>query len=126
MKKRKGQAVVEAALVLPLLLLFLCIIIDTGRIVYAESRLNSICQEAVRIAGLGQGDAAVQQYALSKLDASMLPADWISIDPIESSRDSGDFVTVDLRVDIKYITPLANVILPSPFKAEAESTIRVE
>lgn len=126
MKDEKGQAVVEAALVLPLLLLFLCMIIDVGRIVYAESRLNLICQESVRIAGLGGGDAKVQTYALSKLDSNTASTLKVTISPAETLRKSGDFVTVDLSVDIKYLTPLANVILPSPFKAIAESTIRIE
>lgn len=124
MKKRRGQAVVEAALVLPLLLLLFCMIVDTGRIIYSKSMLNSICQESVRIAGLGQGDDAVKSYAASKLDASTLPLDWISITPYD--RRSGDFVTVDLKIDINYITPFASAILPSPFVATAESTIRVE
>jgi hypothetical protein len=126
MKYRKGQAVVEAALVLPLLLLFLCMIIDTGRILYAKSRLNSICQESVRIAGLGEGDAEVEGYAISELDSDTASTLQVAISPNESLRKSGDFVTVNLSVYIKYITPFANVILPSPFKAMAESTIRVE
>lgn len=122
MKKRRGQAVVEAALVLPLLLLFFCMIVDTGRVIYTESRLNSICQESVRLAGLGETDSVVKQYAESKMDG--LTVD--NINPGDSTRKSGDFVTVDLSVDINYITPFASAILPSPFKAMAESTIRVE
>lgn len=126
MKKNKGQAVVETALVVPLLLLFLCMIVDTGRIIYAESRLNSICQESVRIAGLGGGDTQVQDYAASNLDSDTASTLQVTISPTELQRKSGDFVTVDLSVGIKYITPFANAILPSPFNVIAESTIRVE
>lgn len=126
MKNKKGQAVVETALVIPLLLLFLSMIIDVGRITYSKSRLNLICQESVRIAGLGGGDIQVQDYALSKLDSDSASTLQVNISPIESLRKSGDFVTVTLNVDLKYITPFANAILPSPFKAISESTIRVE
>lgn len=126
MKNQKGQAVVETALVLPILLIFLCMIIDVGRIVYFESRLNSICQESVRIAGLGGGDTQVQDYASGQLGSGYASTLQVTISPDESTRKSGDFVTVTLSDDINYITPLANVILPSPFKATAQSTIRVE
>jgi Flp pilus assembly protein TadG len=126
MKKNKGQAVVETALVIPLLLLLLCMIVDTGRIIYAEARLNSICQESVRIAGLGGGYSQVYDYAASKLDSASASTLTVGEDPPDSVRKSGDFVTVTLSVNLKYITPFANVILPSPFKAIAQSTIRVE
>jgi Flp pilus assembly protein TadG len=126
MKSKKGQAVVETALVLPLLIIFLCMIIDTGRILYAESNLNLICQESVRIAGLGEGDTQVQDYALSKLDSNLDSTLQVTISPAESVRKSGDYVTVNLSVDLNYITPFASSILPSPFIAKAQSPIRVE
>lgn len=125
-KTEKGQAVVEAALILPLLLLFLCMMIDVGRIVYAEARLNSICQASVRIAGLGGSDSQIYDYAHSQLDSQTASTLEVYPDPLEAARKSGDFVTVKLSVDINYLTPLANVILSSPFHAVAQSTIRIE
>jgi len=127
LRSEKGQAVVETALVIPLLLLFLCMIIDVGRIVYAESRLNLICQESVRIVGLGGNYTQVYDYAYSKLDSDSAATLKVVLNPMDDTlRKPGTFATVSLTVDLKYITPLANVILPSPFKAVTESTIRVE
>lgn len=126
LKGEKGQAIVEAAFVLPLLLIFLCMIIDVGRIVYAESRLNMLCQEAVRIAGLGGGDAEIQNFAFNRLDPDTADTLSVTVSPAEALRDSGDYVTVNLSVDLDYITPFAKTILPSPLNITAESTIRVE
>lgn len=42
MKKEKGQATLELALVLPILLIIFCAIIDFGRIFYAEAHLYFI------------------------------------------------------------------------------------
>ncbi|MFL0247775.1 TadE/TadG family type IV pilus assembly protein [Candidatus Clostridium stratigraminis] len=135
MKKKKGQALVETALVVPILILFICMIIDTGRIIYAESRLNLICQESARIASLG-GVNDVYTYAHNKLDSAS--ADTLNANVLYSKPNStttttdaslnksGNFVTVDLSVKLQYITPLANLILPSPFVATAKSTIRIE
>lgn len=119
MKKRKGQAIVETALVLPLLLLLFCMIVDTGRIIYTKSKLNLICQESVRMAGLGESDDSIKTYAASRMDGCTAQTST-------PERKSGTFVTVDCYVDINYITPFASAILPSPFKAAAESTMRVE
>lgn len=118
---------ITAALVMPLLLLFLCMIIDVGRIVYAESRLNLICQESVRIAGLGGNYSQVYNYAYSKLDPDSAATLQVGLDPLDDTlRKPGTYATVTLTINLKYITPLANVILPSPFKAVTESTIRIE
>lgn len=125
MKKKKGQAIVETALVIPILLMFFCGIIDFGRIIHAQSRLNLICQESVRLAGLGKGDSEVTSYAKGKV-----PSAIVKINPLVNSsdgkRNSGDNVTVILSYDVKYITPLVNIIFKTPFKVQAESTIRVE
>lgn len=127
LKSEKGQAVVETALVMPLLLLFLCMIIDVGRIVYAEARLNLICQESVRIVGLGGNYSQIYNYAYSKLDTDSAATLQVGLNPMDDTlRKPGTFTTVTLTINMKYITPFANVILPSPFKAVSESTIRVE
>lgn len=127
LKSENGQALVETALVMPLLLLFLCMIIDVGRIVYSEARLNLICQESVRMAGLGGNYSQIYNYAYSKLDPASAATLQVDLNPLDDTlRKPGTFTTVTLTVNLKYITPLANVILPSPFQAVAESTIRVE
>lgn len=122
MKNKKGQSIVETALIAPLFLFLLFMIIDVGRITYALSRLNLVCQETVRLAGLGNGNEQIEEYARSKVDSVE-----VNISPTnEALRKPGTFVTVTLDVKLDYITPFASVILPSPFHAKAESTMRVE
>ena len=45
-----GQAMVEFALILPILLLILCGIIDFGWLFYNQLALNNICREGARYA----------------------------------------------------------------------------
>jgi hypothetical protein len=89
MKKMEGQSIVETALVAPLFLLLLFMIIDVGRITYSLSRLNFVCQETVRLAGLGNGNTQVEEYARSKVDSVA-----VNISPAEETlRKPGTFVT---------------------------------
>lgn len=125
-KKKKGQALLETVLVLPLLLLFFCAIIDFGRILHASTSLNSVAQESVRLAGLGETDSEVSQFAYNNTDLNNKETLRISITPTYLNRKPGDYVTVNIDYEVKYITPLINLILPSPFIVHTESTIRVE
>lgn len=65
---RRGQALVEFALVLPILLLFLLGILDFGRAVYASHTIGNAAREAARLAIVDQNPAAVtshgQQHAV--------------------------------------------------------------
>lgn len=62
MKKKKGQAILEVALVLPIILMLFCGIVDFGRILQASTQLNMVTQEAVRLAGLGSRDSEIISF----------------------------------------------------------------
>lgn len=126
MRKNKGQALIETALVLPIFLMFFCSIIDFGRILQANSQLNLVTQESVRLAGLGRTDSEIIQYAYDKTELDNKSSLVVNISPDYTVRKSGDYVTVKISYDVKYITPLIGFILPSPFKVNTSSTIRVE
>lgn len=73
-RHRRGQALVEFALVLPVLILFLVGIFDFGRAVYAFNTVNNAAREAVRLAIVDQNCDAVGQVA--KQHASSLSVAW--------------------------------------------------
>lgn len=126
MIKKKGQALMEMILVLPILLLFFCGIVDFGRILHAGASLNMVAQESVRLAGLGRTDSEIIEFARDKSDLNDKALINVSIMPAYSERKAGDYVTVNVTYPVKYITPLVNGILPSPFVISTKSTIRVE
>lgn len=124
MRKKKGQAIVELALALPLLIFFLCGVIDFGRILYASQTLNLINQEAVRKAGLGKSETEVRNYVKEKSPISDSNTIGVKVDP--QSPKSGDYVTVTLSYEVKYINPVMRVIIGKTFTINTSSTIRVE
>jgi Flp pilus assembly protein TadG len=126
MKKKKGQALVEIALLVPIFLLLLGGIVDFGRILYTQSKLNSLTQESARLAGLGRSDTQVKDFAFARIDEVAKTTMKVVVSPPDTGRDSGDYVTVEISCDVKYITPFMNSILQGPFKAKTQSTIRVE
>ncbi|WP_373231873.1 TadE family protein [Cohnella sp.] len=124
-KEQKGQSLVEFALLLPLLLLLICGIVDLGRLLFAFVSLNMTSQEAVRLGGLGKDDAEIVSYARNHVrvgDASELQ---VTISPGQSTRKSGENITVTLTYSLPLVTPLMTEIMPDPVLS-ANSTIRVE
>lgn len=126
MRKKKGQALLEIALALPILLLFFCGIVDFGRILHAGSTINMVAQESVRLSGLGKSDIEVAQFAKDKAYFKDKTEITVSITPVDTVRKSGDYVTVDITYNVKYITPIVNVLLDSTYVVHGKSTIRVE
>lgn len=126
MRKEDGQAVLETALILPIMLIILCGIVDFGRILHSSSHLNMVTQESVRLAAFGKSDSEIRTFVNNKVDLKDKNTIVVSIDPSDFTRKSGDYVTLKITYDVNYITPLIGQFLPSPFKVNTQSTIRVE
>lgn len=125
-KNERGQAMVELALVLPLLLLILAGIFDIGRVIYTTMNLNEVTEQTVRLGGLGQSDSAMTQYAVDHVnvkDPSLLEVD---ITPTDGNRVSGGYVKVTLKYPITFVTPIISQLFSNPIMLAANSTIRVE
>jgi Flp pilus assembly protein TadG len=123
-KREDGQALVEFALMIPLLLLLLTSVFDFGRILYSKLTLELVNQESVRLGGLGQGDEAIRSYAVSNFSAGDPSKLEISISPVEAERKSGDYLTVSLAYPESFIGILGENAIP--YTVKTSSTIRVE
>ncbi|WP_017754554.1 TadE/TadG family type IV pilus assembly protein [Calidifontibacillus oryziterrae] len=125
-KNENGQSIVETALLLPILLLLLVGIFDFGRILYTQVHLQMATQETVRLGGLGRDDSEIVMFAKDYVHVQDPTQLVVSVIPRQSSRKSGDYVTVELSYPMTFITPFLDNILHSPFEITANSTIRVE
>ena len=131
MRSEKGQAAVEFALVLPILLILIFGIIDFGRILYTKNALTSLSQEAARHASIYYGsenDATLQNYVIDNagtLNESSFTGNAVTFTP---SRTSGSDVVVTLTYELFYITPIVNLIpgVDNPFYITSTSTFRAE
>ena len=121
----KGQALVEMALVLPILLMLLFGIIEFGRVFNAYLVTSQASREGARAAAVGSADADVVQSA-RKAAGIFDPAEVaVNIKP-KAPRETGQAVTVKVSYDLDLVAPFINVILPDPMTITGSTVMRVE
>ena len=125
-KDERGQALVEMALVMPILLLLLAGIADLGRLIFSYEQLQMAAQESVRLGGLHKNDAAISNFAIHYVSMGDTSKMKVVITPTETNRHSGDYVTVKLSYPFSFYTPFVSKLFPSSFYVETQSTMRVE
>ncbi|WP_432357097.1 TadE/TadG family type IV pilus assembly protein [Sporosarcina sp. UB5] len=126
MKSQRGQALVETALLLPILLILLFGITDLGRVFHAYLTLDHAGREAARVAAIGADDAEIIdkiELATGSLNEDKLTH---TISPQgKSNRPSGSEVTITLNYSIELLTPLISH-LSGPIELENKTVMRVE
>lgn len=122
----EGQALVEMALVLPLLLLLLIGILEFGRIMGAYMVINDLSREGARYGVVGHNDAEIQALVLSRrawLDETNLV---VHISPAFVDRNEGEPLDVGVDYSVNLMTPVFSSILPNPVQLSADCIMRVE
>lgn len=102
----RGQATVEMALVLPVLLLVLLGIVEFGRLLHAQLQLQHAAREGVRLGITGAPDADIEQRVLDAaptLDPARLS---VLIAPPADQRQRGASLTVTLEYTFVTVYPL--------------------
>jgi len=123
-KNNRGQALVEFALVLPVLLLFVVGMMDFGLIINQYIVVAEAAREGARSAALGNTDSAVTtvaKTAASSIDTSQLT---VTISP-GTTRVRGNSVTVTVAKPVA-ITQFLSSFFPSGLTVQGTTTMRVE
>lgn len=124
--KQEGQALVEMAIILPILLILITGIIEFGFVFNAYLTLNNASREAAR--AISVGETSVQASDRVNVVAAQLDLTQISVivTPADDNRDRGDSVNVKVEYTYHFFTPLLGGLLGSDLNLSAESTMRVE
>jgi len=135
-RDKKGQAMVEFALILPLLLFLLMTIFEFGNIFHSYLLVTSASREGARMGVVGQSETEITNRmheicaTLDTTKLEILTAPDLTDPDIAEKVEKGLYRGVSLTVQIKYevplITPLLNYILPDPFPIQATSIMRIE
>lgn len=121
---RRGQALVEMALLLPVLLLFLGTVIEFGRIYQQASLAAGAAREGARVAATGGKDAEVATAAGQY--ASALAPGTLGVAVTPSTRVSGQEVTVTVDVPVTLIMPVVSSLLGTVVTVHGKAVMRVE
>jgi PKD repeat protein len=136
--RSRGQGIVEFALVFPVLLLFLMVAIDFGRVYLGWVNLQNMARIAANYAANNATDFATNNAATlasyqqqidndAAANNCSLPAgetDWPA--PAFSGYDVGDTATVALSCDFGVITPVISNVLGDVVTVSASSQFPVK
>lgn len=129
-KTERGQAMVEMALVLPILLIFIFGIIEFGRIINTYMIVTTISREGARTGAVGGTDSDIVSTVQSRatdfgLQTTNLESPVITPTSI-SKRARGTSVEVQVSYKVDIIDPFLSPIIGNPFIVTAQTTMRVE
>lgn len=126
MNKKKGQSLVETALVLPIIIIILTGIIDFGMMYNNYLLISDASREAARNAAVGVADSDIRLLVSNitqTLDQSRITVD---IQPDPTLRKNGDEVTVTVTYGYELITPVIEAIIPGPVTLTSRTVMRLE
>lgn len=118
---QRGQAVVEVALVLPVLLLLVVGVLGVGRITQAHMAARAVAWEAARAAALAPSSGAATERGLA---AGVAVADAYRLQPsaLSLTVDASDFRRGgQVRADARYRVSLADLPLLGWASASVDS-----
>ncbi|MFE5029892.1 TadE family protein [Streptomyces sp. NPDC056656] len=123
----RGSAAIEAAIVLPSLLVFLCLAIAGGRLVMSGSKIDAAAQDAAREASIHRTAASAQDAARAAATESLADqgitcaSSSVSINTAGLSVPIGQVATVSATVSCT--VNLSDLLLPgAPGSRTLEST----
>lgn len=122
----RGQALVEFALAIPIVLLLMLGILDLGRAVYAYNTVSNAARSAARVAIVDQTQANVEAAAIEEA----VGLDPVVVDPISYPYGGADCPDLDcvVRVTVTHqwsaATPLiGNIVGPIAITSTSELPI---
>ena len=110
---KKGQALVEFVLLIPIILMVLFVVIDFASIFYDRNHLEGILNDVVLMA----------QENVSEIEIKKAINDPSITYSLEKN---GQFAVVKLKKEVNMITPFSNVFFESPYVIKTERTIFYE
>jgi len=125
LRDSKGQALVELALILPILLMLLFGTIEFGRVFNTYLTVTSVSREGARAATVGADNNEIMEKVRAgapNLDSSKLS---IEISP-EFNRSRGDSVIVTVEYPVTLYAPLIDIAIDNPMLVINQTTMRME
>ena len=116
MKNKKGQALVEFVIILPIFIFMLLSIIDIGKVIYFQNQLVSELNDVVDL----YKNQKTYEEILNELN---LQDEGVTL---EIKNQDNEIITFYLKRDVEIITPALNVIFDNPHTVTVERALSYE
>jgi Flp pilus assembly protein TadG len=120
----RGQALVEFALTIPLLLLLTVGLFDFGRAIYAYNTISNAARAGNRVAIVDQNMTKVRQAALNEAPALDIPPANVAA-TFTCTDQIGCLATVRVAYDFTPATPVVSAIV-GPITLHGQSQMPIE
>lgn len=126
MKNQDGQALVEFAVVLPVLLLLIMGIAQFGMAFSSYLTLENASRDATRAGIIGYSDEEIHDVISTFSPGLESDKLTITITPSDGSRTSGDTLTVKLTYNYELTVPIISSIFSNMIVLNTETSMRIE
>ena len=125
LKKKRGQAIVEFALILPVFILILLGIMEFGLVFHQYLVVTAASREGARVAALGGSDAGT--LTMVNTSAVSNNAGQLTTTITPANRVKGQTVSVQVTNPVTIRAPLIAQVFPqNPFPVTGTTIMRVE
>lgn len=122
----KGQALVEFAIVLPIILLLIMGIVQFGMMLNTYLEVQNASREGARAGIVGSTDSDIQTL-ITSTSPTLDPHDLtITVTPNQSSRISGGTLTVMVSYNYELTVPIISNILNNEIVLKGQTSMRIE
>jgi len=126
LKNEKGQAMVEFALILPILLLLVMGIAEFGMIFNSYLSVQNATREGARIGIVGATDLEIEERILATSPSLKQERMAITIEPGSNTRISGETLRVLVNYDYQMVVPFISILFGGNINLSGESSMRIE
>lgn len=113
MFNRKGQALVEFIIILPVIIFLVFGLIDFGKIIYIKNELNTLFPEIEKMYKNNNTEVEIKELVKKNNNDNILVI-----------KSDEKYITFNLSRDLKIITPGLNKIIGDPYKISEELVIK--
>ncbi|SHF22609.1 TadE/TadG family type IV pilus assembly protein [Caloramator proteoclasticus] len=124
--RKKGQALIEFSILLPIILLIVMGISEFGIMLNSYLTIQNASREGARLGIMGADDNEIVQAVYSSashIDTNKLN---VTITPNDSNRKSGETLRVRVEYEYDLLIPIIKNILGNQVELTAETAMRVE
>lgn len=122
-RRYRGQAAVELALILPVMLLILMGMLDLGRLFYYEEAMANAAREGARYGAANPDKTKADIIEKTKAEAPDITSSALTVDVNCSDITSGKNRKVTVEYQFELMTPIMQGIVGNQIKLSATSSM---